>query len=135
MQKSNEWNLGEKKKSGLKKKTEKAILVGLIQKLQTEEDVKEYLDELEFLARTAGAETVKRFTQKMDHPDKRTFVGSGKLEEIKNYLERFEDITLVIFDDDLSGKQVSIIEEELKVKIVDRSSLILDIFASRAQSA
>ncbi len=135
MQKSNEWNLGEKKKSGLKKKTEKAILVGLIHKIQTEEEVKEYLDELEFLARTAGAETVKRFTQRMDHPDKRTFVGSGKLEEIKNYLERFEDITLVIFDDDLSGKQVSIIEEELKVKIVDRSSLILDIFASRAQSA
>ncbi len=135
MQKSNEWNLGDKKKSGLKKKTEKAILVGLIHKIQTEEEVKEYLDELEFLARTAGAETVKRFTQRMDHPDKRTFVGSGKLEEIKNYLERFEDITLVIFDDDLSGKQVSIIEEELKVKIVDRSSLILDIFASRAQSA
>ncbi len=132
---ANEWTLGEKGKTGLKKVVEQAILVGLIHKDQSEEQVHEYLDELEFLASTAGAKTVKRFTQKMQHPDPRTFVGSGKLAEIREYLDWHEDVTLVIFDDDLSGKQVNTIEELLKVKIVDRTNLILDIFAARAQTA
>ncbi len=132
---NNNWNLGEKEKRGLKKEKEQAVLVGLIQQNQSDEQVNEYLDELEFLAETAGAMTKKRFVQKMAQPDRRTFVGSGKLDEIKTYIENHEEISLVIFDDDLSGKQTSIIEEHLKVKIVDRSSLILDIFASRAQTA
>ena len=133
---SNDWNLGEDiQKKGLKKQKEKAILVGLIQQYQSEELVQEYLDELEFLALTAGAVASKRFVQKLSHPDSRTFIGKGKLEEIQEYIEKHEDITLVIFDDDLTGKQLSIIEEKLKVKIVDRSTLILDIFANRAQTA
>ena len=133
---ANEWNLGGKnKKKGLKKKLEHAVLVGLIQGNQTEEKTNEYLDELEFLALTAGAKTKKRFVQKLQHPNRRTFVGSGKLEEIRQYVESHEEISLVIFDDDLTGKQVGIIEEEMKVKIVDRSTLILDIFANRAQTA
>ena len=131
----NDWNIGEKKKSGLKQEIEKAVLVGVITRDQTEQQVTEYLDELEFLALTAGAETIKRFVQKLPAPDKRTFIGKGKMEEIQVYIERHEEITLVIFDDDLTGKQVSILEENLKVKIVDRSSLILDIFADRAQTA
>jgi len=134
-QKNNNWDLGEKEKRGLKKEKEYAILVGVIQQNQSEELVKEYLDELEFLAETAGAVTVKRFVQKLSQPDRRTFVGSGKLEEITEYIENHKEVSLVIFDDDLSGKQTNIIEEQLKVKIVDRSSLILDIFASRAQTA
>lgn len=129
------WNLGEKKKKGLKKGTEYALLVGLIQRNQTEEQVRDYLDELEFLAMTAGAVSVKRFVQKMDSPNPRTFVGKGKMEEILDYIETHENINMVIFDDDLTGKQTSILEEFLKVKIIDRSSLILDIFASRAQTA
>ncbi|MEO1515526.1 MAG: GTPase HflX [Bacteroidota bacterium] len=132
---ANEWNLGEKTRQGLKPKQEKAILVGLVHQHQNEEQVQEYLDELEFLALTAGAVTQKRYVQKLSHPDRRTFVGSGKIQEIRDYIEEHEEIGLVIFDDDLSGKQVNIIEELLKVKIVDRSSLILDIFASRAQTA
>ncbi len=132
---NNEWNLGDKEKKGLKRKKEYALLVGLIYQGQSEEQVTEYLDELEFLALTAGAVTKKRYVQKLQHPDKRTFVGSGKMEEIAKYVEEHEEISLVIFDDDLSGKQVGIIEEILKVKIVDRSTLILDIFASRAQTA
>lgn len=132
---ANEWNVSERKASGLKKKTEYAILVGLVLRDQTEDQVTEYLDELEFLAATAGAKTVKRFVQKMDHPNRKTFVGTGKLDEIADYIERHENINMVIFDDDLSGKQTSILEEHLKVKIIDRSSLILDIFASRAQTA
>lgn len=131
----NEWNLGEKQKLGLKRQTEYAILVGLVTREQTETQVQEYLDELEFLAETAGAKTVKRFVQKLPHPDSKTFIGKGKLEEVFEYLERHEEINMVIFDDDLSGKQNSILEEKLKVKIIDRSSLILDIFASRAQTA
>ncbi|MCL4164068.1 UNVERIFIED_CONTAM: hypothetical protein GTU68_017914, partial [Idotea baltica] len=99
------------------------------------EQITEYLDELEFLALTAGAKTVKRYIQKLDHPDKRTYVGKGKIEEIAEYVEEIEDINLIIFDDDLTGKQTSILEELIKVKIIDRSSLILDIFASRAQTA
>ncbi len=115
-------------------KAERAILVGLIFKEQTEERVDEYLDELAFLAQTAGAEVLKKFKQKLPHPDKRTFVGKGKLEEIQVYVEAY-NIDLVIFDDDLSPTQTYNIEKELKVKIVDRSFLILDIFASRAQTA
>jgi len=135
MQQSNQWNIGEKERKGIKKNIEDAVLVGLIHGNQTVEKVTEYLDELEFLAQTAGARTIKRFTQKLPHPNRRTFVGSGKLEEILAYIEEHESITMVIFDDDLSGKQVSILEETLKVKIVDRSTLILDIFAGRAQTA
>lgn len=132
---ANEWNLGDKRGKGLQKVEEQAVLVGLVHQHQSEEAVEEYLNELEFLAHTAGAKTVKRFVQKLDHPDKRTFVRSGKLEEIRLFIEEHPDITLVIFDDDLSGKQTENIEEALKVKIVDRSSLILDIFAERAQTA
>ena len=132
---ANEWNLGEKDKKGLKQETEYAVLVGIIQPDQSEELVEEHLDELEFLALTAGAVTKKRFVQKLPHPDPRTFIRKGKLEEIKGYVDDHEEINMVIFDDDLTGKQVSILEETLKVKIVDRSSLILDIFASRAQTA
>jgi GTPase len=115
-------------------KEEKAVLVGLIQKEQTNEQVAEYLDELAFLSETAGAKSVKRFTQKMAHPDSRTFVGKGKLEEIRDYLAG-KDIQLVIFDDELTGSQITNIEKELKVKTIDRSDLILDIFASRARTA
>lgn len=130
------WNVGtSSQQKGLAKKTEQVILVGLVTRDQTEDMITEYLDELEFLALTAGAKTVKRFIQKMDHPNRRTFVGKGKMEEIAEYIETHEDITAVIFDDDLSGKQTNILEEELKVKIIDRSSLILDIFARRAQTA
>ncbi|NRA51015.1 MAG: GTPase HflX [Phaeodactylibacter sp.] len=130
-----DWTIGTKEKKGIKQKKEYAILVGVVGQLQTEEIVNEYLDELEFLALTAGAKTRKRFIQKLSHPDKRTFVGKGKLEEIKDYIETHEEVSMVIFDDDLSGKQVNILEENLKVKIIDRSTLILDIFASRAQTA
>lgn len=129
------WNLGEKKNSGNRPQAEYAVLVGLIVKNQTEEQVIEYLDELEFLALTAGAICMRRFIQKLPHPDSRTFIGKGKLEEIKAFIEKEENITMVIFDDDLTGKQVNILEEFLKVKIIDRSSLILDIFAERAQTA
>lgn len=114
---------------------ENAVLVGLIQKEQTEEQVKEYLDELAFLAETAGAVTVKRFMQKMLHPDSRTFVGKGKLEEIKNYITAKGNISIVIFDDELTGSQIINIEKELGTKTIDRSDLILDIFASRAKTA
>lgn len=117
-----------------KETSEKAILVALITPQQGEAKANEYLDELAFLADTAGAVTVKKFLQRLDHPNSATFVGKGKLEEIKQYVEENE-IGMVIFDDDLSTKQVSIIERELKVKILDRTSLILDIFAKRAQTA
>lgn len=129
-----EWTLGEKSAS-LKKETEYAILVGLITPKVTETQANEYLDELEFLALTAGAVTLKRFTQRLPHPEHTTFVGRGKMEELRQYIERHENINMVIFDDDLSGKQTNHLEEALKVKIVDRSTLILDIFAARAQSA
>jgi len=129
-----EWNVGNAKGSGLKRKAERAILVGLIHKDYTEQDIEEHLDELEFLAETAGAITVKRFMQRLKHPDTRTFVGKGKLEEIVLYAKA-HDIDLVIFDEDLSGKQQNTIEKELEIKVVDRSTLILDIFASRAQTA
>ncbi|HRH49140.1 MAG TPA: GTPase HflX [Panacibacter sp.] len=116
------------------KKEEKAVLVGLIQGEQTHEQVQEYLDELAFLAETAGAIAGKRFTQKLKHPDSRSFVGKGKLEEIKNYIQG-KPVDLVIFDDELTGSQIANIEKELKVKTIDRSDLILDIFASRARTA
>lgn len=113
---------------------EKAVLVGLVQKEQTDEQVNEYMDELQFLAETAGALTEKRFIQKMQHPDSRTFVGKGKLEEIRDYVQR-KGINLAIFDDELTGSQISNIQDELKIKVIDRSDLILDIFASRARTA
>jgi GTPase len=116
-------------------KEEKAILVGLVTKDQTEEKLNEYLVELAFLAETAGALAVKTFHQKLPHPDSRTFIGKGKLEEIKRYLMLKGNISMVIFDDELSGSQLQNIEKELNVKIIDRSDLILDIFASRAKTA
>ena len=142
-------------------KAETALLVGLITKEQDEAKTKEYLDELEFLADTAGAVTVKRFTQKVNGPSQTTYVGKGKLEEIKQYIKEQQDaydefmeqsefseisqmpedtkipqpVGMVIFDDELSAKQIRNIEQELKVKILDRTSLILDIFAMRAQTA
>ena len=120
-------------------KAETAVLVGLITKEQDEAKTKEYLDELEFLADTAGAVTVKRFTQKVVAPNQTTYVGKGKLEEIKQYIKEEEEedreIGMVIFDDELSAKQIRNIEQELQVKILDRTSLILDIFAMRAQTA
>ncbi len=132
---SHGWNLGEKEKKGLVSEVEYAVLVGVAGKKDPDEIMQEYLDELEFLALTAGAKTIKRFTQKLDHPDRRTLVGSGKLQEIKAFIEAHEEVSMVIFDDDLSGKQTNILEEELKLKIIDRSTLILDIFAKRAQTA
>lgn len=115
-------------------KEERAVIVGLVSRTQTEEQAQEYLDELAFLAETAGAVTLKRFTQKMLHPDSKTFVGKGKLEEIKTFIT-LKDVQLVIFDDDLSGSQISNIEKILETKVIDRSDLILDIFASRAKTA
>lgn len=115
-------------------KEEKAVLVGLVHKDQTETQVQEYLDELAFLAETAGAVTVKRFTQKLQHPDSRTYIGKGKLEEIKNYIAG-KGIRIVIFDDELSGAQINNIEKILEAKTIDRSDLILDIFARRAKTA
>ena len=114
--------------------SEKAVLVGLITSQQNEIKANEYLDELAFLADTAGATVVKKFLQRIDQPNRVTFVGTGKLQEIREYVEENE-IGLVVFDDDLSSKQVSNIEKELKTKILDRTSLILDIFAKRAQTA
>ena len=120
-------------------KAETAVLVGLVTKGQDEAKTEEYLDELEFLADTAGAVTVKRFTQKMDGPSSVTYVGSGKLAEIRKYIEdeaeAEREVGMVIFDDELSAKQMRNIEKELKVKILDRTSLILDIFAMRAKTA
>ena len=113
---------------------EKAVLVGLVTPRQSELKANEYLAELAFLADTAGAETVRTFLQKLDYPNPRTFVGKGKLDEIKTFIDG-NDIAMVIFDDDLTVKQVANIERELGVKILDRTSLILDIFAKRAQTA
>ena len=120
-------------------KTETAVLVGLITQEQDEAKTNEYLDELEFLADTAGAVVVRRFTQKVVGPSAVTYVGSGKLQEISQYIkdeeENEREVGMVIFDDELSAKQMRNIEKELKVKILDRTSLILDIFAMRAQTA
>ena len=120
-------------------KVETAVIVGLITPYQNERKTREYLDELEFLADTAGARVVKRFTQKVNGPSSVTYIGTGKLEEIKQYIKDEEDaereVGMVIFDDELSAKQIRNIEKELQVKILDRTSLILDIFAMRAQTA
>ncbi|MDP4149198.1 MAG: GTPase HflX [Bacteroidota bacterium] len=113
---------------------ERAVLVGLVSREQTVEQAEEYLDELAFLAETAGAVTLRRFTQKMQTPDSKTFIGKGKLEEIKSYIIA-KDAQVVIFDDELSGSQISNIEKVLDTKVIDRSDLILDIFASRAKTA
>ncbi|MFM8592477.1 MAG: GTPase HflX [Sphingomonadales bacterium] len=113
---------------------ERAVLIGLIQKDQTETQAQEYLDELAFLATTAGAIAVKTFTQKLPHPDSRTFIGKGKLEEIRQYVAG-KNIRIAIFDDELSGAQINNIEKELNIKTIDRSDLILDIFARRAKTA
>ncbi|MBO9618858.1 MAG: GTPase HflX [Niabella sp.] len=114
--------------------TETAVIVGVVTKEQTEQQVNEYLDELAFLAETAGAETKKRFIQKLAHPDTRTFVGKGKLEEINQYIKT-HGINLVIFDDELTGAQLNNIEKVINTKTIDRSDLILDIFARRAKTA
>lgn len=114
---------------------ENAVLVGLVYQLQTEHQLKEYLDELAFLAETAGAKAVRKFYQKLPHPDSRTFIGKGKLEEIKRYIETHGNIQVAIFDDELTGAQITNIEKALGVKTIDRSDLILDIFASRAKTA
>ena len=114
-------------------KEERAILVGLVHKDQTDQQLQEYLDELAFLAETAGAITIKRFTQKLPHPDTRTFIGKGKIEEIKKYIEG-RNVRIAIFDDELNGSQITNIEKALDVKTIDRSDLILDIFARRAKT-
>ena len=114
--------------------TEKAVIVGLINKSQDERQAKEYLDELEFLADTAGAVILKKFTQKLDVANAATFVGPGKLEEISNYIKVVEADT-VIFDDELSPTQLRNIERTLECKVLDRTTLILDIFAKRAKTA
>ncbi|HAL83277.1 MAG TPA: GTPase HflX [Mucilaginibacter sp.] len=115
-------------------KQERAVLVGVVTQGETEEQAKEYLEELEFLVATAGAETVKSFTQKLQRPDRATFVGSGRLEDIKAFVTE-EEIDMVVFDDELTPSQLRNIENELQVKILDRNNLILDIFAGRAQTA
>jgi GTP-binding protein HflX len=122
----------EKKK--VVQKEERAVLVGLVHKDQTEEQLNEYLDELAFLAETAGAIAVKKFTQKLPHPDSKTFIGKGKLEEIKNYIKG-KNIRIIIFDDELNGSQITNIEKVLDIKTIDRSDLILDIFPRREKTA
>jgi len=117
------------------KQEQHTVLVGVVTGGQNEQQLNEYLDELAFLAETAGVIAVKRFIQKLPHPDSRTFVGKGKLQEIKQYLSMHGEVELVVFDDELTGSQIQNIEKELGVKTIDRSDLILDIFASRAQTA
>lgn len=117
------------------KQEQKTVLVGIVTSSQTEQQLNEYLDELAFLSETAGVIAVKRFIQKLPHPDSRTFVGKGKLEEIRKYVSMHSDVELVVFDDELTGSQIQNIEKELGVKTIDRSDLILDIFASRAKTA
>lgn len=124
--------MGENFKTG--KDKEKVVLVGVIMGRQTEETVAEYLDELDFLVDTAGGVTHKRFTQKLDTPDKTTFVGKGKLDEIKQYINENE-IDVLIFDDELSPSQQRNVERAVKIRVLDRSNLILDIFALRARTA
>lgn len=125
----------EKKNFETSAQPECAVLIGLITPQQDEARSSEYLDELAFLADTAGAETVKVFTQRVDYPNPRTYVGKGKLEEIRAFIEADGRISMAIFDDDLSSKQTANIEKELGVKVLDRTTLILDIFARRAQTA
>ncbi len=113
---------------------EKAVLVGVIHREQTDRQVEEYLDELAFLAETAGAQSIKRYMQRLQHPDSKTYIGKGKLEEIRNYIQG-KDIRMLIFDDELTGAQITNIEKAVNVKTIDRSDLILDIFARRAKTA
>ena len=113
---------------------ETAVLVGVVHKGQADAQVQEYMEELSFLAETAGAKPVKRFMQRLQHPDSRTYIGKGKLEEVRQYVHS-RGIQVVIFDDELTGAQISNLEKELKVKTIDRSDLILDIFARRAKTA
>jgi GTP-binding protein HflX len=115
-------------------KVERGVLIGLITRDQTAEQVEDYLDELAFLATTAGIKTQKKYTQKLDHPDIKTFVGKGKVDEIKEYVED-EEIDVIVFDDDLSPSQMRNLERIFKKKIYDRSLLILDIFLERARTA
>jgi len=129
-----EWNLGDKSPKLIKTSLEKAVLVSVITPNQNDEQAQEYLTELDFLARTAGAYVVQTFTQRMVQVNARTFIGTGKAEEIRLFVEENE-IDMVIFDDDLSAKQSNALESIMKVKILDRTSLILDIFAERAQTA
>ena len=126
--------MGKQKTYETAKEQETAVLVAVTRKTQAEDKTQEYLDELAFLAETAGAKTLHRFTQKLEKPDIKTFVGSGKLAEIKAFVKQHK-VDMVIFDDDLSPSQLRNLETELEVKIVDRSLLILDIFALRAQTA
>lgn len=130
----NDWNVGENRSTALYRGTEKAVIVGLITPGEDELVVEEHLDELEFLALTAGAETSARFTQRLDHPNQRYFIGSGKVDEIREYIQN-HDIDIVVFDEDLSPSQNQNLERKLKVKVLDRSLLILDIFANHAQTA
>ena len=124
----------EKKNTAINKKPETAVLIGLVTNLQDKEKVQEYLDELSFLVETAGGIPVERFTQNLDHPNSRTYVGSGKLDEIKQYVKAAE-IDMVVFDDELGGSQIRNIEKALECKVLDRTNLILDIFAKRAKTA
>ncbi|HRN98887.1 MAG TPA: GTPase HflX, partial [Flavobacterium sp.] len=115
-------------------KLEKVVLVGIVTQLQSEEKLREYLDELEFLSYTAGGEVVKRFTQKMDKPNPKTFVGTGKMEDIETYIKE-HGVSTVIFDDELSPAQQKNISNILGCKVLDRTNLILDIFAQRAETS
>ncbi len=124
----------ETKKTNLGNQRESAVLVGVINALQPEEKLAEYLDELEFLADTAGADVVKRFTQKLDKPNPKTFLGSGKIHEIAVFIKENE-VDIAIFDDELSPSQLKNIEKTLDCKVLDRTNLILDIFAKRARSS
>ncbi|MBQ7691280.1 MAG: GTPase HflX [Muribaculaceae bacterium] len=126
--------IDDKKREINTAEAENAVLVGLITPQQPEAKTIEYLDELEFLAHTAGAQTVKRFVQRTDTPNSTSYVGKGKLEEIVEFIDH-HDVSLVVFDDDLSPKQIAFIEKAARVKVLDRTSLILDIFAKRAQTA
>ncbi len=130
----NDWNISGNDKSTFLRQEESAVLIGLTTPGEDDMTTNEYLDELEFLALTAGATTKARFTQKVNHPDTKYFVRSGKLEEIKEYIDLHE-IDLAIFDDDLSPSQAQNLERKLKIKVLDRSNLILDIFANHAQTA
>jgi GTP-binding protein HflX len=117
-----------------KNKNEKVVLIGLIHREQSESQLREFLDELAFLAETAGATSAKVFTQRLDHPDAKTFIGSGKLNEIREYIKT-NKIDIAIFDDELSGSQIRNIEKILECRVLDRNNLILDIFANRARTA
>ena len=121
-------------KNSVSLKMEQAVLISAIHQNQEENQAKEYLDELEFLALTAGANTIKRFTQKISEPDSRTYIGKGKLDVIAAYIKE-HNATIAIFDDELSGSQLRNIEKVLECKVLDRTNLILDIFAARAQTA